>query len=114
MAEEHGYAANDEAVLSERYIEIDQNAARTSGKEPKRMESVYSGVSEKQRERAWQKWKEAQKQERMRRKRKIGRAVRWTAGGVVLSGAVVYLAGVGAEVRGNRGRGKVVVARRDE
>ena len=108
-AVERGFENSEEdPVQSERYVELNDNET-SSAKEPKRLEQVFSGTSERHRERAWQKWKEQQKQERARKRRRFGRAVRWSAGGVMLSGAVVYLAGVGAEVRQNRGRGKVVV-----
>jgi hypothetical protein len=104
--------SEEEVVQSERFVDLLEgrpSSQESDAKEPKRLEPVFSGASEKQRERAWRKWKEEQRQESRRRRRRFGRAVRFVGGGVVLSGAVVYLAGVGAEVRQHRGRGKVVV-----
>jgi len=108
--------SDEDHIQAERFIDLHNNSASSSSSaapaeglnEPRRLEQVYSG-SERHRERAWQKWKEAQRAERQRKRRRFGRAVKWTGGGVVLSAGVVYLAGVGAEVRQNRGRGKVVV-----
>ena len=107
--------AEEDPVQSERYIDLKEStSASTEAKvgEAKRVEPVFSGrqvMDHASRERAWRKWKEAQKQERMRRRRRAGRAVRFVASGVVLSAGIVYLAGVGSELRNNRGRAKIVI-----
>ena len=111
-ATERGYELNEEdPVQSERYVDLNE-ALSSSAKEPKRLEQVFSGPNERQRERAWQKWKEAQKQDRARRRRRMWQRVKYGAGGVGVAFGVVYLAGVGAEM--NRGRAKVVVPSGEE
>jgi hypothetical protein len=98
---------SDDPVKNETMAE--ESAVGSGAKEPRRLEPVFSG-SHKNHEKVWRRWKEAKRQARHARRRRFRRAVKFVAGGVVLSGAVIYLAGVGAEVRQNRGRGKVVVS----
>lgn len=107
---EKAFDASEEPVKTETPAE-DAATETATAKEPKRLEPVFSGKpSHRNMEKAWRRWKEAKRQARQARRRRFGRAVKFVAGGVVLSGAVIYLAGVGAEVRHNRGRGKVVVS----
>jgi hypothetical protein len=100
-----GFTPGEDPVKNEPVA--DESATGTGTKEPRRLEPIFSGG--KNREKAWRRWKEARSAARRARRRRFGRAVKFVAGGVVLSGAVIYLAGVGAEVRLNRGRGKVVL-----
>ncbi|KIW06162.1 hypothetical protein, variant [Verruconis gallopava] len=98
-----------DALVQEESVADDGKPVET--KEPKRLEPVFSGrYSQKYAENAWRKWKDMRRQARIAQRRRFKRVIKFMAGCVVVSGAMIYIAGVVAEVRHDRGRRKFVVS----